>query len=410
MSPSGEQHDVATIYAHYKAMYNASNVGASTSASAAPPAPQNAPSNVARRPHRLPEDALEILREFYRTKTTRPSAGAKRELLARIHQIPGTEWYSINSINSWFNGRRMADLRKEEKKDGTASILWPSLDKAKIDKLQVLHRQRPPNIPLSKLVQTWARALGSDVEHVQAWIDYNDPSEEASELVDRKPALHLPTPEATASPEPGCMRNTQSPTVSTPQAPPVLQPFSTMPPAVKRQPFSPVQPFFVPSQTQSPVSQSPVPQQVPQGRVATPQAPQASASPAPPPPCTPLGHAITQPRPDLKIVTTEVAPTAPVLAPASQPVAPAQVMQQEIASALQSSTASLLPWEMTFTSYTDADIVFEPMEKMCRDIIRKARGGFYASLGLDPASVSASFEASSDATDVDDGEDMDTSA
>ena len=68
--------------------------------------------------------------DYYYSKKTRPNAAEKRELLARIHQIPGTEWYTIKSINSWFSGRQQADReykRKEsesrkKEKGGTASI------------------------------------------------------------------------------------------------------------------------------------------------------------------------------------------------------------------------------------------------------------------------------------------------
>lgn len=127
------------------------------------------------------------------TNSSRPSLEEKRELLARIHQISGAEWYTMNSLNNWFAQRRRQD-KANEKKD-TASIcacflhaarralahrlpaVWPSLDsEEKIENLRILYGQRPPNIPLSRLIPTWVPALGALEQHVQAWLEYHDPT------------------------------------------------------------------------------------------------------------------------------------------------------------------------------------------------------------------------------------------
>ncbi|KAI0089274.1 hypothetical protein BDY19DRAFT_135065 [Irpex rosettiformis] len=85
-------------------------------ASSPPPSPVAGPSRQsldaasasAKKPGRrkLPEEAAEVLSNFFENVSTTPSPGQRKELLAQVTRIPGAEWYSFKNISKWFTSHK----------------------------------------------------------------------------------------------------------------------------------------------------------------------------------------------------------------------------------------------------------------------------------------------------------------
>ncbi|KAI0347165.1 hypothetical protein BDW22DRAFT_1425229 [Trametopsis cervina] len=164
-----------------------------------------------RKPRRvLPYEASSLIKEYYYHVTTQPTLEQKRELLSRIHTKPGAEYYTLNDLTRWFGSRRrsakhlderIAELAVKDRASSsqgsntltTANILWPSLDAKKLVLLSVLYQENPR--PDANTLEVWSRAIKADKDDIENWVQLNS-------LKPAAPTIPLPTPDATASPEP----------------------------------------------------------------------------------------------------------------------------------------------------------------------------------------------------------------
>lgn len=272
-------------------------------------------------------------------------------------------------------------------------IVWPSLDKDKINNLRTLRTQKPYNVPVEKAIPLWARALSVPEEHVEAWLKYN--TEEVSypyvcavcELIffqdddfadERKPLLHLPTPEATASPEPSYSHMANSPAAASP----VLQPFSSVHPTIKQQQHSPVQPIFI--HTTFP----PSPLHSPLNHMRTPHTNGQPTSQATPPVTYPLTPVEARPKMQITIPPQPQSSQSPETSPEPISVPPVQALLNNLAVSITELKASGEADSVVINSIEDFDRAFEPYERIMHAMLAKTQDGTFAPLGLVPSAIS----------------------
>ncbi|GBE88598.1 hypothetical protein BKA93DRAFT_531916 [Sparassis latifolia] len=142
---------------------------------------------------RLAPDGYALLTDQYKL-TPNLTEQHLRELLQRLHEIHGCDWYTFEDLKRYWRGLRQKMVPKEVPAS-THDILHPSLTPESILKLQVLLSENPS--PRNVEVGIWARRLGATHIDVQTWIDLWK-----SHLPESSNKKHLPTPDPSTSPEP----------------------------------------------------------------------------------------------------------------------------------------------------------------------------------------------------------------
>ncbi|KAF7793629.1 hypothetical protein EIP86_004744 [Pleurotus ostreatoroseus] len=342
---------------------------ASSSASVAPaPKPRR----------RLPPEAKKILEDWIEghkgtENALRPSLPERRDLLAQIHRVKGTEWYQLQTVDRFFTSRRKS-ANSEPKRKGRKPRLsetetkpssnWPSLSPDALERLPKLLASDPN--PDNKAIGTWLLALPGfpTADDIRKWIQYKKSTaelcrEENSDYEDEDSHVqHLPTPEATASPEP-VYRNLPSPAES-----------------IKGSPVSPILPQNG-TWTLSRVSKVGDPVAYKWKTTST----QASYVTTQPPQLKPF-HATAGPSHGLFSAPPQAGPSM------NGGVTTAALLKElalSVKDALSEPEAELNDAERV----TPAEFVrrFEPHEQRLEEFLVKAQRGEYAALGLVPSMV-----------------------
>lgn len=307
--------------------------------------------------------------------------------------------------------------------------MWPTLTKDKIETLRTLRKQKPAALGFEQSVRLWARALEVPEPHVEAWLNYNPEenvsaphtctsyvlrnAQDASPPEDRKP-LHLPTPEATASPEPSHAHAAQSPL--TPSYPPYSHPGHAQT-TVKQQPYSPVQAHFMPtlfssaavSPQQTPVYSPTDPrfntiqqsgpliiQYIPPGNQQALQQQPPNLAPFTQQPAQP------QPKPKVQIAIPQTPQPSQSLQTLPEPGTPAlaQAITKGLSMSLKTCTVADYQ-EITVSSLEDFDKAFEPFGRMARELLERARRGAFAPIGLPADMPELAQDGGSEAVGID---------
>ncbi|OBZ67592.1 hypothetical protein A0H81_12399 [Grifola frondosa] len=159
---------------------------------------------------RLTREGYALLNDYY-TRVQRPSIAERKELLARLHVLPGCEHYTTQNVTVWFCQKRKSERMKQTKARTSHDILYPSLKSpGVIEDLEILTSETPN--PSEEMVKIWSQRLGVVYSEVLTWIAVKrEKSQRKSIAEDPGPSgamagsstrLQLLTPELSTSPEP----------------------------------------------------------------------------------------------------------------------------------------------------------------------------------------------------------------
>lgn len=159
----------------------------------------------------LTAEGYALLNQYF-AQTPSPDKERYGELYARLHAMPGCEWYTPDALRRWFAVKRRTIRDRAKTGAGVGrsvtptvasssrDILYPSLTSPAIAALEILIRESPS--PTDLEISVWARRLRADSTDVQTWIDlWRARNPEAAAGV-AKAEPHWPTPEPSASPPP----------------------------------------------------------------------------------------------------------------------------------------------------------------------------------------------------------------
>ncbi|KAK7695943.1 hypothetical protein QCA50_000582 [Cerrena zonata] len=133
-----------------------------------PPTPQEPPRQ--RRPQqRLPPAARKILTDFCENVTPQPSMVQRLELVKAIHEIPGCDWYTKDSISRFFyNHHKTLNKVKNEPLVNVQQTLFPSFRLQDFHALEGLI-QEDPN-PTQEMMIVWAGSLSINPGELGRWV------------------------------------------------------------------------------------------------------------------------------------------------------------------------------------------------------------------------------------------------
>ncbi|KAJ8076629.1 hypothetical protein AAF712_000268 [Marasmius tenuissimus] len=189
---------------------NPPNVSQHVSSTTNPPAT----TKTARQP-RIKKEAAKILADAFDGGKTQPTTQEKKELLARIHAIPGNDHYTLVNVNRWFaNKRAKSKAHNDTVEDvafgsGGTPVLQPcsALTSEHITKLNTLFHQGTIN-PSQEVIDVWAMLLQVPSADVTTWVNVEkeklkNPTSDSMPSRSASSTAH-PSPDfdASTSPEP----------------------------------------------------------------------------------------------------------------------------------------------------------------------------------------------------------------
>lgn len=185
---------------------------------------------------RLPPEGSNILVEFFNAVSENPTSDQREQLATQIRAVPSCEWYSSERVRTWFQNRRSNKSRSGTIKLEKVAFLYPSINAEAEQNLGILYKKIPR--PTTREKEIWAEKLRVTLEDLNIWVElHQERDNQRKGERDRKrelkkekkpsiqepaatagptginatndsaaprpaPGPQLPTPPATASPEP----------------------------------------------------------------------------------------------------------------------------------------------------------------------------------------------------------------